>query len=87
VVDIGTGDHGILAQLALEAGAAYVHAVEIREGAAKSARRTLEALYPGQATVYAPLHPRPRTPYLTTPPRRLRCSWMQPRDDAAPGSA
>ena len=52
VLDIGTGDNGILAQLALEAGAKHVYAVEIREGAAKSARATLERLHPGKATVF-----------------------------------
>jgi protein arginine N-methyltransferase 1 len=52
VMDIGTGDHGILAQLALEAGAKHVYAVEIREGAAKSARETLDRLHPGKATVF-----------------------------------
>ena len=52
VMDIGTGDNGILAQLALQAGAKHVHAVEIREGAAKSAQATLERLYPGKATVF-----------------------------------
>ena len=51
-MDIGTGDNGILAQLALRAGAAHVYAVEIREGAAKSARRTLNRLFPGKATVF-----------------------------------
>jgi len=52
VLDIGTGDNGILAQLALESGAKHVYAVEIREGAAKSARATLERLHPGKATVF-----------------------------------
>ena len=52
VMDIGTGDNGILAQLALQAGAKHAHAVEIREGAAKSAQATLERLYPGKATVF-----------------------------------
>ena len=48
VLDIGTGDHGILAQLALEAGAIHVYAVEIRRPAADSARRTLEKMFPGR---------------------------------------
>lgn len=52
VLDIGTGDHGILAQLALQAGAKYVYAVEIREGAAKNAQQTLDRLHPGKATVF-----------------------------------
>ena len=52
VLDIGTGDHGILAQLALEAGASFVYAVEIREGAAKSAQKELDTKYPGQAKVF-----------------------------------
>ncbi len=52
VLDIGTGDHGILAQLALQAGAKHVYAVEIREGAAKKAQQTLDRLYPGKATVF-----------------------------------
>ena len=64
VLDIGTGDHGILAQLALEAGAKYVYAVEIREGAAKNAQQTLDCCWPGKATVFttnvAKLHRRDR---------------------------
>jgi predicted RNA methylase len=48
VLDIGTGDHGILAQLALEAGASHVYAVELRLPAANSARRTLEKMFPGR---------------------------------------
>ena len=64
VLDIGTGDHGILAQLALEAGAKHVYAVEIREGAARNAQQTLDSLYPGKATVFkaniAKLHRRDR---------------------------
>ena len=51
VLDIGTGDHGILAQLALQAGAKYVYAVEIREGAAKNAQQTLDRLHPGKAKI------------------------------------
>jgi hypothetical protein len=52
VLDIGTGDHGILAQIAIEAGAKHVYAVEIREAASKNAQKTLDKLFPGKATVF-----------------------------------
>jgi amino acid adenylation domain-containing protein len=44
VLDIGTGEHALLARLAAEAGARRVYAVEVLPGAAQKARRLVEAL-------------------------------------------